>query len=61
MVHVFPFLYLQEFNTAKEARASPLASKLFDIPEIKSVLLGNDYVCVTRQVSAVPAVDSRKV
>ena len=38
-----------EFNTAKEARASPLASKLFDIPEIKSVLLGNDYVCVTRQ------------
>ena len=42
-----------EFSNEKEARASPLASKLFEIPDIKSVLLGDTYICVTRNVSEV--------
>lgn len=43
-------MMLQEFNNEKEARASPLAAKLFEIPEVSSVLLGDKYLCVTRRV-----------
>ena len=43
------FGHTMEFNNEKEARQSPLASKLFEIPEVSSVLFGDQYICVTRK------------
>jgi len=38
------------FDDAKEGReSSPMAARLFDIPGVKSVELGEDYVTITKQ------------
>lgn len=36
------------FATAGEAKNSPLAQKLFAIPQVESVLIGQDFVTITR-------------
>jgi Fe-S cluster biogenesis protein NfuA len=36
------------FTTAEAARISPLAERLFSLPEVKGVFLGTDFVTVTK-------------
>lgn len=37
-----------EFRNADEARVSPLAERLFSVPGVSGVFLGNDFVSVTK-------------
>jgi Fe-S cluster biogenesis protein NfuA len=37
-----------EFRTAAEAKASPLAARLFDIDGVSGVFLGSDFISVTK-------------
>lgn len=38
-----------EFNNAKEAERSPLASKLFGFPWASGIFIGRDYISITKQ------------
>jgi Fe-S cluster biogenesis protein NfuA len=37
-----------DFRTVEEARSSPLAERLFGVPGVSGVFLGNDFVAVTK-------------
>jgi len=37
-----------EFKNPEEARSSPLAERLFDVPGVSGVFFGNDFVAVTK-------------
>ncbi|WP_334176003.1 NifU family protein [Pseudoxanthobacter sp.] len=39
---------VREYRTAGEAASSPLASRLFDVSGVTGVLLGTDFIAVTR-------------
>ncbi|NVK35946.1 MAG: NifU family protein [Rhodobacteraceae bacterium] len=38
----------QDFRTAAEAGASPLAQQLFDVPGVQAVFFGHDFITVTK-------------
>lgn len=41
-----------QYNSARDAVSSPMATALFLIPQVKSVFLGSDFITVTKEGSA---------